>query len=153
MIVKNGKIAEAADSCMFGNVDTQIKTHTLKERGVKMTCKDCPHFNVCESFDVFMPKEMKSTFDQARLDLINSKWKNCKFRNDKSRIIELPCKVGETVHYITFWKNEYNYHFITNVSYDILYQLLHEKEIGYVIYMTDDKSKAEAKLKELNGNG
>lgn len=58
-----------------------------------MTCKDCIHYDVCESFGVFMPKEMKSTFDQARLDLINSKWKNCKFRNDKSRIIELPCKV------------------------------------------------------------
>lgn len=74
----------------------------------------------------------------------------CKYFKDKSKFIELPCKIGETVHYITFWKNEYNYHLITNVTYDILYQLFHEMETGYVIYMTDDRSKAEAKLKELN---
>ena len=79
--------------------------------------------------------------------------KSCSYFKNKSRFIELPCKIGETVHYITFWKNEYNYHLITNVTYDILYQLFHEMETGYVIYMTDDKSKAEAKLKELNADG
>ena len=63
-----------------------------------MTCKDCPHFNVCESFGIFMPKKMESTFGQARLDLINSKWKNCKFRNDKSRIIELPCNIRDVLY-------------------------------------------------------
>ena len=66
-------------------------------------------------------------------------------------VIVPPCKVGETVHYITYYKNKYDYHYIINVSLDILFQLFHEKEIGYVIYMTDDKSKAEQKLKELNG--
>lgn len=65
------------------------------------------------------------------------------------RLVELPCSVGETVHYITYYKNKYDYHYIINASFDILFQLFHEKEIGYVIYMTDDKSKAEAKLKEL----
>lgn len=101
-----------------------------------ITCRDCIHYDVCG-------------FEWCDSEALTF----CKDFKDKSRIIELPCKVGETVHYITFWKNEYNYHFITNVSYDILHQLLHEKEIVYVIYMTDDKSKAEAKLKELNGNG
>ena len=67
-----------------------------------MNCSNCPHFNVCESFGVFMPKEIKSTFDQARLDLINNKWKNCKFRNDKSRIIELPCNAGDIVYVLEY---------------------------------------------------
>ena len=105
-----------------------------------MTCKDCLHCNVCAINGI---------------DVENTTFKKelcCGEFKDKSRIVELPCKVGETVHYITFWKNEYNYHLITNVTYDILYQLYHEMETGYVVFMTDEKSKAEAKLKELNDN-
>ena len=105
-----------------------------------MTCKDCIHYDVC--------KDYKWVERQGKL----SPSYNCPYIKDKSRFIELPCKVGETVHYITFWKNEYNYHLITNVTYDILYQLFHEMETGYVVFMTDDKSKAEAKVKELQND-
>lgn len=108
-----------------------------------MTCKDCIHYDVCSEKD-------GTTNFYGKEFACNDVEKRCQYFNDKLRIVELPCKVGETVHYITFWKNEYNYHLITNVTYDILYQLFHEMETGYVIYMTDDKSKAEAKLKELN---
>lgn len=105
-----------------------------------MTCKDC-----------YIPKELCNI--RVVFETKNDVEKSCSYFKNKSRFIELPCKIGETVHYITFWKNEYNYHLITNVTYDILYQLFHEMETGYVIYMTDDKSKAEAKLKELNADG
>lgn len=44
-----------------------------------MTCKDCPHFYVCKMYGV-LPTEKR----------IYSKWKNCRFRYDKLRIIKLP---------------------------------------------------------------
>lgn len=106
-----------------------------------MNCEKCFHSVVCHSVAECTNFNIE---DNAEIMCENFK--------DKSRIIELPCKVGEMVHYITFWKNEYNYHLITNVTYDILYQLFHEMETGYVVFMTDEKSKAEAKLKELMNN-
>lgn len=104
-----------------------------------MTCKDCIHYDVCHN-----------NFKNIDLNEEMTDEHCCVYFKDKSRFVELPCKVGETVHYITYYKNKYDYHYIINASFDILFQLFHEKEIGYVIYMTDDKTKAEAKLKELN---
>ena len=44
-----------------------------------MTCKDCPHFDVCKMYGALPTKRR-----------IGSKWKNCPFRNDKAKYIELP---------------------------------------------------------------
>lgn len=44
-----------------------------------MTCKDCPHFDVCKMYGALPTKKR-----------IDSKWKNCPFRNDKTKYIELP---------------------------------------------------------------
>lgn len=114
-----------------------------------MTCKDCYGCEICAEFgSEHLPSDLDSKYFEYK-DIDNVE-QECSCFKEKTRFVELPCKVGETVHYITFWNNKYDYHFITNVSYDILYQLLHEKEIGYVVFMTDEKPKAEAKLKELN---
>lgn len=51
-----------------------------------MACKDCTHFDVCKMCAIFTKRR------------IYSKWKNCPFRNDKEKYVELPCKVGETVY-------------------------------------------------------
>ena len=52
-----------------------------------MTCKDCIHFDACEAlfecFDVRLPYHENET---------------CQKFKDKSKIIELPCKVGDTVY-------------------------------------------------------
>lgn len=47
--------------------------------GIYMTCKDCPHFDVCKMYGALPTKRR-----------IDSKWKNCPFRNDKAKYIELP---------------------------------------------------------------
>ncbi len=49
-----------------------------------MTCKDCIHYEVC-AIEVVMNTAING---------------NCKFFKDKSKIIELPCKVGDTIYYI-----------------------------------------------------
>jgi hypothetical protein len=45
-----------------------------------MTCKDCIHYQVCQDYD-------------HRVMLFYNIAKKCKYFKDKSRIIELPCKV------------------------------------------------------------
>lgn len=48
-----------------------------------MTCRDCIHHGVCENYFYF--DDVEDT---------------CENFKDKSKFIELPCKVGDTVYYI-----------------------------------------------------
>ena len=48
-----------------------------------MTCKDCIHYELCQFFD----GKYESPSD-------------CDFFKDRSRFVELPCKVGDTVWFI-----------------------------------------------------
>ena len=48
-----------------------------------MTCKDCIHYEVCETEEWFT-----EDFDNP----------DCPYFKDKSRYIELPCKAGDTVY-------------------------------------------------------
>lgn len=48
------------------------------------TCKECIHYDVCEMKILAM--------------LLLQDGKECKHFKDKSKIIELPCKVGDTVY-------------------------------------------------------
>lgn len=113
-----------------------------------MTCKDCPHFDVCKMYGVFHIKSR-----------ISSKWKNCPFRNDKAKYIELPCKVGDDFFIIAqrFEKGKYTEYFIDEkqtscFEYDGKNLTVYDFD-GIDFNIDDiylDKSKAEAKLKELN---
>lgn len=118
-----------------------------------MTCKDCPHFDVCKMYGALPTKRR-----------INSKWKNCPFRNDKSKYIELPnIEIGQELFYIdkfekrvksdtvsklTFEKNELGID--TGVWSDNYGFSMFFSDVGKTLFLT--KEEAETKLKELNGN-
>lgn len=55
-----------------------------------MTCKDCIHNDLCEAL------EMNG--------LTKVHPKQCGFYTDRSRYVELPCKVGDKLYYIPFVK-------------------------------------------------
>lgn len=60
------------------------------------SCKDCIHDKVCsEYFHVFWGHTANK-----HSDLINSDPKDCPYFKDRSRFVELPCKVGDTVYVI-----------------------------------------------------
>ena len=107
-----------------------------------MTCKDCYHSDVCG-------------FEQCDSGALTF----CTYFKDKSRIIELPCKIGDNFFIIVqrLEKGKYTEY------------LIDERQVSYfeydgkklTVYDFDgidfdiddicfDKSKAEAKLKELN---
>lgn len=58
-----------------------------------MTCKDCIHYDVCSDWENICNK--MSLFSTIKKEV-------CKDFKDKSKIIELPCKVGDTVYDITW---------------------------------------------------
>ena len=58
------------------------------------TCKDCIHYDVCLL-------ERDNNKDKLTADgLFKKAEEDCAYFKDKSRIVELPCKVGDKVFYI-----------------------------------------------------
>ena len=116
-----------------------------------MTCKDCPHFDVCKMYGALPTKRR-----------INSKWKNCPFRNDKSKYIELPCNVGDKIYcdgkYFANHCAGKVMEFIvgdvkTNVctyfrgEIDMIFRF---SDFGKEVFLT--REEAEKSIKELNSN-
>jgi hypothetical protein len=68
---------------------------------------------------------------------------------DKSKYIELPCKVGDTVYEVgtdlKIYQNE-----IKNIIYDTNGIAFDERAINETVFLT--KSEAEQKLKELQND-
>ena len=96
-----------------------------------MTCKDCIHYNVCGL------NEYKD-FNEI-----------CSFFKDKSRIVELPCKIGDKVHKI-IKSNIFGNHIqdMTIKKFDLIAHTDFEViDQWNSIYFT--KEEVEAKLKEL----
>lgn len=52
-----------------------------------MTCKDCIHYDVCKRFNSNIPEEFEGIEN------------HCDNFKDKSLVLDLPCKVGDTVYY------------------------------------------------------
>ena len=117
-----------------------------------MTCKDCIYYDVC----------------LARVAAGDDKI--CSYFKDKSRIIELPCKVGDNIFYIhrTVQGNDYilkaNVLAVIVAIYDdtkkFYLKIIYEDADGYTDRATaifgmnvfSSREEAEARLKELAGN-
>jgi hypothetical protein len=71
-----------------------------------MTCKDCAHYEVCkdkwsyELMPILTPYNGKG--QKTYMDGMENK---CKALKPKSRFVELPCEVGQTVWFETWKKN------------------------------------------------
>ncbi len=59
------------------------------------TCKDCLHIEVCKEYHK-MFWGSKSLVD-SKID--ETEPENCQYFKDRSRLVELPCKVGDTVYF------------------------------------------------------
>ncbi len=112
-----------------------------------MTCKDCIHYEVC-----------CDEYELAHAE-------NCNNFKDKSKYIELPCKVGETVYHYCKSVNQIVPYVVEDIhidkeqtryfatAFDIYYNEyldeieFTEDEIGKTVFLT--QSEAEQKLKEM----
>ena len=57
-----------------------------------MLCKDCVHYEVCKDY-------VESALDGLQYNDSQMNGDDCEFFKDRSRFVELPCKVGDTVYF------------------------------------------------------
>lgn len=112
-----------------------------------MKCKDCIHFDVCNTI-------LKNALSCDNNDCSQE----CQLFKDKSKIIELPCKVGDTVYSIytnhngeqeiysiMIQKIEMTTHGIEFKSMGMLGQI-YESDFSETVFLT--REEAEQALKE-----
>lgn len=110
-----------------------------------MTCKDCIHYGLCET------KGNAEIFVRGIENI-------CGYFKDKSKYIEVPCKVGDTVYWIgrkggkPFISEEIVQSIYCDVRETIRFTMLNPngKILKSNIFLT--QSEAEQKLKELFGD-
>ena len=130
-----------------------------------MTCKDCYHYELCHMRIVFT-----MDYDEATDRVIHNAEKCDNFK-DKSRIIELPCKIGQIVYDVVLCDDDiyriYEMKIVAIEPFGSLYKSKYFPDFIWNIYLTDDcsyayrtfddvgkktfftKEEAEARLKEL----
>lgn len=116
-----------------------------------MKCKDCYHFDVCNNY-------LNDFREIGFLLGHNLNAIGCRFFKDKSKIIELPCKAGDTVYSIhtnhngeqkiysiRIQKIELSTYGIEFKSIAMIGQI-HESDFGKTVFLT--REEAEQALKE-----
>lgn len=115
-----------------------------------VTCKDCIHFDVCDYCEM--------TVENPYL---------CDFFKDRSRFVELPCKVGDTVYfnnvhlryarviaiYIDASGGMFDLDITTNIATATGYEHFINKDytfedIGRRLFLTREEAEQALKLKE-----
>ncbi len=115
-----------------------------------MICKDCYHYGVCKFYNKNLPEE----YDPIEWQCDNFK--------DKSLIVEFPCKIGDEVYYISVKRySPLSYKLVKAkvidfyISENGIYAAelkTSESKFTFILNICKvyfDKSKAEARLKEL----
>lgn len=122
-----------------------------------MTCKDCIHFELCDVQDF---NGLNKNFEPEK------DWEHCGVFKNKSKYIELPCKLGDKVYVIKNNKihtkdvvyyneihsriaeqNEEYWHCVDKDRVSINVITFYPEDFGKTIFLTE--SEAEQKLKEL----
>ena len=130
-----------------------------------MTCKDCINEDYCKSMcSVYYDHLSQECEMFCRNKICEHRYdnadKNCKGFKDKSKIIELPCKVGDTVNYISGIGIK-NYLVKSAIVNEIIINCDGMSGLSVSADYCDfensfdtfflTREEAEAKLKELNG--
>lgn len=82
-------VARPAGRCLVWEAEKDV--NIMIEKTEKMKCHDCIHLEVCKDID-------------DGIQMCCTGYKGCKLFKPKTRYIELPCAVGQTVYYISFGK-------------------------------------------------
>ena len=142
------------------------------------TCKDCIHYEVCKDYIETLAKAKNADLEAISkwLDEMTSKSAQtdceCEHFKDRSRFVELPCKVGDKVYldnlhikyadvigiYIDAFGGVFDLRIYTNIQLanGFGYEYFISKDytfedIGKRIFLT--KEQAEQALKERENNG
>lgn len=114
-----------------------------------MTCKDCIHYDICES-------HKNELFHAFGVTSYSMNPESCKDFKDHSRFIELPCKVGDTV-FVIINSNMYRLEQVDNIymysdviefetEYDNCFSL---KDIGEKVFLNIEEANQAVKKRNI----
>ncbi len=121
-----------------------------------MSCSDCIHIEPCYRHPIEeLTNEANGIYEPNA-----EKW--CKWFEDKSKIVELPCKVEDTIYFVSenileiakgkikeIIINKHN-NKIMNVDFGYMCKQFDIEYVGKTVFLT--KEQAEAMLKELQND-
>ena len=113
-----------------------------------MTCKDCVHYDLCRSCS-----RIQLGWHGNSVHYVENIEEICKDFKDRSRFVELPCKVGDTV-YSVHGHPDYGYKIEALQAQDVALicssgELSYSKRLNYfgkTVFLT--REEAEQALKE-----
>ena len=116
-----------------------------------VTCKDCVHVEVCKFKDLPAPLSDSYIRESECIE------KRCGDFKDRSRFVELPCKLGDTVYYFNSAGEIYSQKvsgFIVNfvgilVDSDVMFD---SHLMGDRFFSTREEAEAALKERENNAN-
>lgn len=104
------------------------------------TCKDCVHYELCSGRDMQL-------INHNSWELADNVELECMHFKDKSKFVELPCKVGDTVYEI-----DEGFEVFPSVVRDIIFDTkgiaFDESAIGKSIFLTKEEAERIAKERE-----
>lgn len=115
-------------------------------------CENCYHAEICKNYpNTGLPPKM-------RQELVN---KGCEHYKDKSLIIELPCRVGDTVYVLIDESEKIGGSYINEEKVVELYTASRiwtdscyydSDDIGSILFFTREEAERALKEREKNGN-
>jgi hypothetical protein len=102
-------------------------------------CVDCVHYDVCDYF----VKIRTETLSDANCS------EGCLFFQDKSKFIELPCSIGDTVYMISTGHDDWSGHDFKMII-QASFRLDMLKSLNKRFFLT--REEAEKKLEEMNND-
>lgn len=96
------------------------------------SCKDCLHVDVCKNRDIFGDMPI------------------CKHFKDRTRFVELPCKIGEELYRIKTVRGK-KIVTETQLNQNTFWRIVFGGEYGKTVFLT--REEAERALKERENNG
>ena len=119
-----------------------------------MTCKDCIHYEACEAtrneiigmsekiIEGLVRQSHSLVYDESR------KANFCNYFKDRSKFIELPCKVGQELYRVKhLGKGTVT---TTSLNANTFWRIVMQGEFGRTVFLT--KKEAEKALKEKEKN-
>ena len=115
-------------------------------------CENCYHAEICKNYpNTGLPPKM-------RQELVN---KGCEHYKDKSLIIELPCRVGDTVYILIDESEKFGGSYINEEKVVELYTAgriwtdscyYDSDDIGSILFFTREEAERALKEREKNGD-
>ena len=117
-----------------------------------MLCKDCVHYEVCKDY-------VESALDGLQYNDSQMNGDDCEFFKDRSRFVELPCKVGDFVYFIKARRVMAD--IVSKFTIDrcgVMLQRVNGYNLGYTyqlgkkIFLTLEEAEQALKEREENAN-